>query len=78
MPDQISLTYSDLQEMLAEKMLAKLQQDTEQQETNTHYRAEGCEITWELHKPFGTGSCINPLVHGLIAQPILGMTLICQ
>ena len=52
----VSLTYSDLHEMLAE-----LQQDARQQETEANYRAKGDEISWKLHKSFGTWS--NRSVH---------------
>lgn len=56
MSGQISLTYSDLREMLAEDILADLQQDTDRQQTKTAYRAKGDETAWELRRSFGTWS----------------------
>ena len=53
---EISLAYSDLQEMLAE-----LQQETGWQATGANYRAKGDEIAWELHQSFGKWS--NCSVH---------------
>jgi len=53
---EISLAYSDLQDMLAESS-----QKLSQPETEANCQAKGNETSWELHKPFGKWS--NRSVH---------------